>query len=63
MNQLNTSGADVARSKMNLVSVSYLYTVSRLSIHRWSNVVPKCFTGCFQRVDGVQSFVEKITFT
>lgn len=26
VNQLNTSGADVARSKMNLVSVSYLYT-------------------------------------
>lgn len=24
--------------------------------------MPKCFTGCFQRVDGVQSFVEKIMF-
>lgn len=34
VNQLDTSAANVPRSRMNLVSVSYLCTVSELSIHR-----------------------------
>lgn len=50
VNQLDTSGADVARSRMNLVSVSYLCTPYRgFRSIGWNNV-PKCFTGCFQRM-------------